>query len=205
MQTDQTTTESWPEYRDRIFGTPYWIWHDGIPASSIDTLKKENQELLNHMVIEGLNQKDYLAVFIIRNLNFTKFIPRLQKEIKPAKDKFLIELAITLNKLDPENAKHYANDAIIALQDSAWSTRMDAAIALREFSADHVDEALFKTIEKDTEHLVCYHATLSLLHIHHLEQDQIPHYEELFKYVTSDDSHDRKLGIKELMMIIKSQ
>jgi len=203
MITDQTTSESWPDFRERIFGSPYWIWHDGIPPSAIDNLKNENQEFLHDKILEGLKHKDYLAVYIIGKLNITKFVHLLQKEIRKAKDKYLIELAVTLNRMDPEHSQQYANDAIIALQDATLQTRMDAAMSLREFSPQLVSEALLKAIELETDHLVRYHATHSFLHIHQLDQAQIPNYNEIFKEATSDDSHDRKLAVKELKALLK--
>jgi len=45
MQTEHVTSESWPEFRDRIFGSAHWNWLDGNQPEMISTLKQIDSTL----------------------------------------------------------------------------------------------------------------------------------------------------------------
>ena len=72
--------------------------------------------------------------------------------------------------------------AVLADGDSPWS--LDAAIALRHFDTPEVVEALYAALADD-RYLVRYHATESLLVIHHVQPPSLNPDTDLFRAITS--------------------
>ncbi len=168
---------------DNFFGNPYMMWHDGINPKSAAYLKGEEREKGIDMLIESMHEGSYWAPMGLREMKATQAIPALKEWLPRSNDRQAIEIAHALNAL--ETTTEYTSIIIKVLRYAAfWSSRMSAAIMLREYNLPEVIDALFDAM-LDPDYLVRNHSSESLLHIHGLPAS-ISEYKEIFQEIIVD-------------------
>lgn len=206
-----STNENWEEFKERIFGTPYMIWHDGVGDYSRE-LAREDPDHVRKMLQEGLSNDDYVAVEALKQVNLPEFIPDLLLRLPNVKGKFQIELATMLQeKLAPSDDR-FAKVVIHELLYPSWLMRIDAAILLRKFPASFVTGALLERVTHDSDYLVRYHSAESYLKVLGIKPASIFEHEEIFPLIISpgegkkqtQDDFERYKQAAEMLRALKT-
>ncbi|MBM3695570.1 MAG: hypothetical protein FJW79_06520 [Actinobacteria bacterium] len=167
---------TWNDLRERLFGTPYEVWHDGIQE---DQFAAADPAELRAALPEGLADGDWVAAATARHLGDPAFLPLLEARRGMGGGRFVVEAARAIVALggDREAAVAWS---VEALGRGAWSDRLDVALGLRHLPGDGVVEALLGAVEGDPEYLVRYHAAESLLHLGEIEPQDISLHPDVF-------------------------
>ena len=167
---------SWDDLRERLFGTPYEVWHDGIHEGQIDLADPAE---LRAALPEGLEAGDWVAAAAARRLKDPGFLPLLAARLGIGGGRFCVEAARAIVALGGEREAAVAW-AVAALGRGGWPDRLDVAMGLRHLPGSGVIEALLTAVESDPEYLVRYHAAESLLHLGGIEPPDITGHPEVF-------------------------
>lgn len=182
--------ENWREFKERIFGNDYMIWHDGVGDES-RRLALEDPVHVKQMILDGLKEEDYVAVEALKQLDLPEMLPDLRKQVQTTRGKYQIELATFLQEKDPEATDdRYAKIVIHELLYPTWWMRMDSAILLRYFPAELVKETLLDRVAKDPDYYVRYHSAESYLRVMKIKPDEIFAYEDIFPLITSPQDRE---------------
>ena len=152
---------SWDDLRQRLFGTPYEVWHDGIHEGQIDLA---DPTALRAALPEGLAEGDWVAAVAARRLADPALLPLVAARLGIGGGRFAVEAAQAIAELGGDRAAATAW-VVEALGWGGWSDRLDVAMGLRHLPGEGVIEALLAAVENDPEYLVRYHAAESLLHL----------------------------------------
>lgn len=183
------SNEYWLEFKERIYGSDYMIWHDGVADCHYE-LSREDPTHVRTMLNEGLDAQDYVAVEALKQVDYPEWLPDLRKRLQKTKGKFQIELATYLQQKDPEATDdRYAKIVLHEFDYPTWIMRMDSAILLREFPAQYVTETLLRHVAEDADYFVRYHSAQSYLSVLHLEPADIFEHKEIFALIV--DSEDK--------------
>jgi hypothetical protein len=167
---------TWDNLRQRLFGTPYEVWHDGIQEAALDTADPDE---LRAAIPDGLAAGDWVAAVAVRHLADPGLLPQVAAYLDVGGGRFAVEVARTVAALGGDRAAAVAS-ALAALGRGGWPDRLDVALGLRHLPGDGVVAALLATVEDDPEYLVRYHAAESLLHLGNLAPADITEYPEVF-------------------------
>ena len=184
---------SWEEVRNELFGEPYMVWHDGPEFSGLRDAWRTEPEALLDQLFAGMAEGDALAAQALSELEpaptgemRAHVIAMLEKHVVDSPPYAQVQLGLTLYKLTGD-AKW--TKPIVEVLDGAvhWSSRIDAAIALRQVpSTPELREALLRNVQDD-DYLVRYHSATTLLRwsgsTAQLEDD-----DPLFSKIASDDA-----------------
>ncbi|MFW9918865.1 MAG: HEAT repeat domain-containing protein [Candidatus Thorarchaeota archaeon] len=182
-------SRDWEYFMDNFFGNPYMMWHDGINPAAAKYLKGEEREKGIDMLIESMDEGSYWAPMGLREMNAERAIPALKERLPNSYNRQTIEIAHALNVLESTN--EYVPIIIRTLREAPfWSSRMDAAILLRQYNLPDVVEALYDSM-LDPDYLVRNHSSESLLHIHGLEASISQHKEIFAEMIVEFDSKNR--------------
>lgn len=205
-----TANETWEEFRLRIFGTPYMIWHDGVGDFSRE-LAREDPQHVRKMILEGLAQEDYVAAEAIKQVDLSELIPDLIQRLPKVRGKFQIELATMLQEKAPPPDDRYAKVVIHELLYPTWIMRMDSAILLRNFPAEYVNDTLLDRVGNDPDYYVRYHSADSYLRVNGLKPGEILAYPDVFPLIldaTEGDNmpkdHERWQKASEILRALKT-
>ncbi len=160
--------ETYEEFRERIFGTPYLIWHDGPDCSSLGFLRGDEKEQAFVFLLQGLEEGDYVAIQGLSVLDPVRAVPFIRKAYALPQQKLSrLALADFLRRHDPNaDIEKLGNDIVATLkQNNLFS--IDAVISLKNFPTPSVIEILLLLVEKHEDYLIRYHAANSLLFIAH--------------------------------------
>ena len=151
-------SEAFDQFRkSNFFGNPFNAWHDGLDTRLLTALHGDDLAHAEDMLLKAL--PDHRAVVGLGEIRSQKAADPIRKLLNT---NVSTEAAVALVKITGETT---GLDAIIkTLKDQHihWSTRMDAAIALREFRIEKAVNALLDALD-DPEKLVRYHAAQSLM------------------------------------------
>gem|GEM_PF-1819762 len=167
---------SWDELRERLFGTPYEVWHDGIQESRLDSADPRD---LRAALPEGLSAGDWVAAVTVRRLADPALLPLVTARLGIGGGRFCVEAARAIVALGGDRAAA-VSWAVDALGWGAWSDRLDVAAGLRHLPGPGVVEALLAAVEHDPDYLVRYHAAESLLHLGDITPLDITRHSEVF-------------------------
>ncbi|MBN2114560.1 MAG: hypothetical protein JW785_10600 [Acidimicrobiia bacterium] len=167
---------SWDELRERLFGTPYEVWHDGIQEGRLDAADPQE---LRAALPEGLADGDWVAAVAARRLADPSLLPVVTARLGIGGGRFAVEAARTIVALGGDRAAA-VSWAVDALGWGAWSDRLDVAMGLRHLPGPGVVEALLAAVEQDPDYLVRYHAAESLLHLGGIAPLDITGHPEVF-------------------------
>ena len=185
----------WADVRNELFGEPYMVWHDGPEFSGLREAWRTEPEALLDQLFAGMAEGDALAAQALSELEPAptgemrdRVIAMLEKHVVASPPYAQVQLGLTLYKLTGD-AKW--TKPIVEVLDGAvhWSSRIDAAIALRQVPATpELRAALLRNVQDD-DYLVRYHSATTLLRwsgsTTQLEDD-----DPLFSKIASDDAPD---------------
>jgi len=175
------TVPTWDELRERLFGTPYEVWHDGIQESRLDSADLAE---LRAALPEGLSDGDWVAAVAARRLADPSLLPLLTARLGIGGGRFAVEAARAIAALGGDRAAA-VSWAAAALGWGGWSDRLEVAMGLRHLPGPGVVEALLAAVEGDPDYLVRYHAAESLLHLGGIDPADITGHPEVFADLAS--------------------
>ncbi len=182
--------ESWQVFKERIYGNDYMIWHDGVGDES-QRLAKEDPAHVKAMLLEGLAEKDYVAVEALKQAELPELLNDLRKLVFNESGKFQIELATYLQEKDSEATDdRYAKLVIHELLHPTYIMRMDSAILLRHFPPQYVNETLLDRVANDPDYYVRYHSADSYLKVNGIVPSDISAHKEIFPLIISPQDRD---------------
>ena len=159
---------SWEDVRNELFGEPYMVWHDGPEFSGLREAWRTEPEALLDQLFAGMAEGDALAAQALSELEPAptgemrdRVIAMLEKHVVASPPYAQVQLGLTLYKLTGD-AKW--TKPIVEVLDGAvhWSSRIDAAIALRQVQpAPELKKALL-TAAQSNDYLVRYHSATTL-------------------------------------------
>jgi hypothetical protein len=159
--------DSWTEWRRRVFGDPYLVWHDGPYFDHLLDLAGTAPAEVTRMLAAGLDAGDPLAAQSITALAAEAKAPEesvalLRAAVPDATGTFLVRVAQALHVLTGDES--WADPVASVLASDAWrGIRLDAATALADFHpTPHLIQILGEAV-RDPEYLVRYHAANTLL------------------------------------------
>ncbi|MFH1329364.1 MAG: hypothetical protein ABIJ48_01700 [Actinomycetota bacterium] len=166
----------WDDLRERLFGTPYEVWHDGIHEGQLDATDPAE---LRAALPEGLAARDWVAAVAARRLGDRDLLPVVAARLGIGRGRFAVEAARPIITLGGDHEAAIAW-VIEALGRGGWPDRLDVAVGLRHLPDDRVVAALLTAVEGDPDYLVRYHAAESLLHLGEIEPRDITLHPEVF-------------------------
>lgn len=187
-----SSNENWEEFKERLFGSPYMIWHDG-PDVDAGKLSREDPAHLRKMLLDGLDYEDYVALEALKVVEMPEIIPDLREHLKKVKGKFKIELAAYLQEKDTPPDDRYARVLINEIEHPSYIMIMDAAILLRNFPLEYVRDIIFRVITEHPDYYMRYHAADSFLKLVGKTNGILdPQYNDIFLNIV--DGKDGKNG-----------
>jgi hypothetical protein len=159
--------EPWAEWSESAFGTPYEVWHDGLDLGRAASAYMAGPALADQMLLEGIRERDALAPKVIDAvLEHGQQVPTLLATLREAHDRggwdFAIASAVPLHRATGDDA--WDDWLLRALrQGPSWTIRIDAAIALRQFTPTAARIDALTAAATDPDYLVRYHAGTTLL------------------------------------------
>lgn len=157
--------ESYDDFRERIFGSPYSIWHDGPDVDAVLRIPAGERERAFLLLLDGLAKGDDVAVGALGVLDPVRALPEIRKvwERDINSKKVWIALAEFLRQHDPATTLEELARVIIGTlrQNNIFS--IDAVITLRHYPVREVVDVLLILVAKHQDYLIRYHAVVSLL------------------------------------------
>lgn len=153
--------DQWRAYKERVFGTEYMIWHDGLYTGAVTSLRGADREEALAMLRLGVSLGDAHAAEALAAMGDAESEAAMRAQLAAASGTARVRLALAVHAIapDPTLAAHLVD----VLQTPAhWATRIDAAMGLRHFAGSDDERALLEAV-CDPEYLVRYHACDSLL------------------------------------------
>ena len=178
--------EIWSQFRERVFGSEFDIWHDGgVNYTAAWALKQENPAHVRAMLLEGLAKQDYVAILGLQLVEWSDLVELLTPclELSHGTGKFRVELAQLLQAKaagqDLEGGgRDYSQYVLSELENPSSDLRLYAAVALRNFPAESVMEGLLRHIAMDGAFLVRINAFESVVKLKGQQASTMPQYEE---------------------------
>ncbi len=99
--------ETWSEFKNRVWGTDYEIWHDGITPGGLEFRIQEEGEHVRDMLFAGLALEDPVAVLGMHSLSAEEVLEPLKKALEHSAGLFKVELCHLLAKIDLEHRSQY--------------------------------------------------------------------------------------------------
>ncbi|MBL8992879.1 MAG: hypothetical protein JNM63_06030 [Spirochaetia bacterium] len=185
METDER--ERWKAWKLKTFDTDYMIWHDGLYTGAVTDLVGPAREEALTMLRLGVSLGDSHASEALAAMKDTASLDSMVAELAKASGAERVRIALAIHALSPDPALSAELIAVLQGPDH-WSTRIDAAIGLREFRGAVDESALLDSIEKDPDYLVRYHSGESLLVRWNINPPDLSKHDGIFGLlVTSED------------------
>jgi hypothetical protein len=102
---------TWDELRQRLFGTPYEVWHDGIQETGLD---EADQAELRAAIPESLAVGDGVAAVAARRLGDAALLPLVAAYLDVGSGRFAVEITRAVAALGGDQAAAVAS-ALAAL------------------------------------------------------------------------------------------
>jgi hypothetical protein len=188
------TMVGWSDFRQEAFGEPYMVWHDGPDFYEFQSRARQDPQTVERVLLQGLSENDPLAAQAVAEADFDdsveqRLVPVLKEALGRADGTFRVSVAQALHRITGE--QHWSSAIVdVLLGTSFWSDRLDAALALRQFTPTiELIAALMRGMQ-DPEYLVRYHSSNSLLRFGGDEVDVAEH-EELFAQIRGDSTSEQ--------------
>lgn len=160
--------DEWRRWRRAIFGDPYLVWHDGPQFTGLLNAARADPATVEAMLAAGLLDRDPVAAQSFVALKSAGLVTARSVALleaaaaQSAPDVFLVDVATALYRLT--GAESWAGPITSVLQTARfWGHRVDAAIALAEFTPTVELVQVLSHAVCDREYLVRYHAANGLL------------------------------------------
>lgn len=157
----------WRQWRRAIFGDPYLVWHDGPEFGGLLNAARADPDTVEAMLAAGLLDCDPVAArsfaaLTTAGLEPARSVALLEAAARSASGAFLVSVAAALYQLTGHES--WAGPITSVLRTARfWGDRMDAAIALAEFTPTVELVQVLSDAVCDPEYLVRYHAANGLL------------------------------------------
>ena len=195
---------TWDRFYDSYFGDPYMAWHDGLDEDALLSLEGEELERAEQMLTDALDSGDYRAPAGLAALRSEKVLDKLKQKLPQASGSDEVQTALAIWRIDPKYLPA-ANTLVRVLKTAPfWSTRMEAARALREAPIPSAVDALWQAVEHDPENLVRHHAAATLLYIYNIHRDLYPDH-PLTIEVMMEDAERREKATRELRELVEKE
>jgi HEAT repeat protein len=139
------------------------------------------------MLLFGVKTGDSHAATALAAMGETGAVPDIRTALTTASGDHKVRFASAIHDLSPEDSSSnsISRELIEVLEktDSPWSTRITAAIGLKDFGDAASEQALLKAVENDKDYLVRYHSCDSLLLRWGVEPPQISSHSDIFKLI----------------------
>jgi len=125
---------TWDTWNVEVFGDPYMVWHDGVDWSLVDQAYREDPELMEAMLIEGVEAEAAIAAASIGRLlaagrEVPQALERLQAYNNSPSAPFALRRAETLFNVTGDPA-HRTTMLGVLTGAHHWSVRIEAAMAI---------------------------------------------------------------------------
>jgi len=155
--------ETWNEFKQRVWGTDYEIWHDGIESGGLDFYIQKEGSHVKEMLLKGLEAEDPTAVLGLYSFPADEIVDDLKKAFSRSASHFKIELAKLLYTIDEENRGAYRDTLIDRLQNAGDpGVQIAAAEAMSGFNDEAMQQALTQASKNADDNLVRAAALRSL-------------------------------------------
>ena len=157
------TEEEYYHWKSATFGSDYDIWHDGLNTASVESLTGEAHEKAMSMLRKGVELKDSYAAEALAAVRDVDAVPDLRAQLAQSSGDDKVRLARAINAISPDES--LSKNLIDVLEDGSlhWGVRISAAVGLRDFQDEMSERALLETVERDSNYLVRYNASDSLV------------------------------------------
>lgn len=181
--------EDYGAFRERVFGTPYMVWHDGARAHGLYNLSDEEKAHTERMLTEGVKQGDYAAIVGWEAYDTERAVEVLKPVVQTAKDVELIgELVAFLEKYDTKATKKDKQARInlltSAIERSGSYASLGTLMKAGGVPTKKIVNALLDRVENGGDYLIRYHAANSLLQIAGKKRE-ISEHKKLFGLIIS--------------------
>ena len=159
----------WADVRNELYGEPYMVWHDGPEFSGLRDAWRTEPEALLDQLFAGMAEGDALAAQSFAELEpaptgeaLARVVTMLEQHLPTSPPGAQVQIALTLVRLtgDQNWARHIGD--VLDLATLHWSTRIDAAIALRQVApTPELKQVLLRGVQAD-DYLVRYHSSGTL-------------------------------------------
>ncbi len=186
---------AWSEARERMFGEPYMVWHDGPEFSGLREEWKRDPEALLELLFEGMAEDDALAGQSFAELEpaptgeqAIRVIQKLTEHLPTSGPSAVVQISRTLFRL---TGTPVTMQPILDVLDSSvhWGDRINAAIALRDFPPSDAGRACLLRNVQAEDYLVRYHSASTFLAWAGVET-KIEDDDELFTLLVKDEDPD---------------
>ncbi len=184
--------ESYSDFRNRVFGMPYDVWHDGpIPRGLSSIPDGPEREHARAMLTEGVVEHgDDAAVEGWADFDPEEGI-RIMKPLlgKATNANFVAAVTRFLNEHDTnatdEERVSKNSDFVKTMKLSSGASSLDSLMTASEVPTKEVVEALLDRVAHSPEYLERYHAAESLLKIGKVKRTDIASHNKLFSLIVS--------------------
>jgi len=167
------------EWKERVFGSDYMIWHDGLQTGAVTGLVGPAREEALAMLRIGVAKGDSHAALALAEMGDVLSLDAMRAQIATSHGSEKVRAVLSVHRLAPDES--LATHLIDVMRSGApWSVRIDAAIGLRHFGSAVTERALLDAVATDTEYLVRYHAGESLLARSRVGNKEISKHPEIF-------------------------
>lgn len=180
---------TWARFREEMFGEPYMVWHDGADFTAISERWTTDPDLVERMILRGLEENDSVAADAIGHLELddeakARFAERLKA--KAGSGTLAVRVAESLVALTGD--QQYAEAAADVLTDVVhWGDKIDAAMALARFAPTERLIAALEAGLQDEDNLVRHHSAESLLRYAGDEHPDISGHDDDFAVLIADE------------------
>ncbi len=190
MGNSKNENETYAQFRERIFGEPYMVWHDGAYPGTLSNVDDKERGYVAKMLTMGvLEDRDHVAVDAWGDFDPEAGLKLLKPLIGKYQDaQFVAALTRFLQKYDngaSDEENEAVEDAFVSSLNNAGSFgSIDTVMTAKDFPSKKVIQALLDNVANSPEYLIRYHAANSLLKIARKKRE-IGSYNRLFKLIIS--------------------
>jgi hypothetical protein len=163
--------ETYEDFRERVFGTPYMVWHDGAHTGALSNVPTDEREHVAKMLTKGVVEEfDHVAVDAWGDFDPEAGVKILKPMLgESGNAQFRAALAKFLKKYDRSASKQDVivrnQELVDAVETAVGFAGLDAVMAAGDFPTRKMINALLSHVEFSGDYLVRYHASNSLLKI----------------------------------------
>lgn len=194
--------EDYTAFRERVFGTPYEVFHDGPGVRGSMDRSPEEAEHSRRMLTEGVELQDHVAVVGWREFDPQAGLAILKPMVKTARDdQFIAELVKFLQKYDKRatRADKKAREALLnkVIERAGSYGSLHALMVSGGVPNRKLVESLLEKVASSDGYLVRYHAANALIKMAGKGEIGDENNRKIFKHVISSVEDGKELDNTE--------
>lgn len=197
-----STDDTYRQWKEKLFGSDYMIWHDGLYERGVSALRGAAREEAVRMLRVGLAYDDAYAAQALAAMDERDATEDVRALLPRVSGGARVRVALALFRLAADPAMAAEIGAVLAPSALPWGERIDAAIALRDFTDDASERALLAAIDDD-EYLVRYHACNSLLVRWRVKPSDISQHRDIFPLITTSASRSGHVEARTMLLALR--